>query len=412
VPEQAEQVEEPEQAEEPQQAEQAEQAAQPDRGEQAERERAGRHPLLERAARLDPFPVYDAVREAGPCEVAPGRWLVARHDDVRAVLADPAAFSSDLRDPTNPVLARSPLIFDDPPRHTALRKLLARAFTGSRIAALEPDLRSLATSLLAAWDDGRAADFVAGYADPFPVRAIAVLLGVPDTDHARFKQWSEDRAAVVYRGPGSPADNGAAALDAYIRRLVAERRRRPAADLLSALVAEGLSDDEVAGVGAVILSAGNLTTTRLLANLVHALAEDPARLDAVRGDAAALVEESLRLDSPVQLPARRATRDAAVGGVVIPAGAFVMVGIGAANRDGAAYERPAELLPDRGGPSHLAFGHGIHFCLGAALARLEASVTLDLLATRCSRVELAGPAVRTASIAHRGFDELPVRLIL
>jgi cytochrome P450 len=375
--------------------------------------RSPRHPLLEPAARHDPFPIYDALRADGPVEVAPGRWLVTRHDDVRAVLGDPEAFSSDLRDPTNPVLAGSPLIFDDPPRHTELRRLLARAFTGARVAALEPSLTALGDDLLTAWADGPA-DFVTAYADPFPVRAIAVMLGVPDTDHARFKQWSEDRAAVVYRGPGSPADAGAAALDAYLRDLVADRRRTPTPDLLSALVAEGLADAEAAGLGAVILSAGNLTTTRLLANLVHELATDPVRFRLVRDEPAArpaLVEESLRLDSPVQLPARRATRDVVLGGAVVPAGAFVMVGVGAANRDPAAYDDPGSLRPGRDGPPHVAFGHGIHFCLGAALARLEAAVTLDLLARRCTAIELAGPAVRTASIAHRGFDALVVRLV-
>jgi cytochrome P450 len=337
--------------------------------------------------------------------------LVTRHDDVRAVLGDPEAFSSDLRDPTNPVLAGSPLIFDVPPRHTELRRLLARAFTGARVAALEPALVALGTELLQAWDDGPA-DFVPAYADPFPVRAIAVMLGVPEADHARFKQWSEDRAAVVYRGPGSPADAGAAALDAYLRDLVADRRRTPRGDLLSALVAEGV--EEAAGVGAVLLSAGNLTTTRLLANVVHALATVPGLHRRIReepGSRTALVEESLRLDSPVQMPARRATRDAAIGGSVIPAGAFVMVGVGAANRDPAAYPGPGELRPGRDGPPHLAFGHGIHFCLGAALARLEAAVTLELLAQRCQAIELVAAAVRTPSIAHRGWDALPVALV-
>jgi cytochrome P450 len=380
-------------------------------------ERVPRHPLLEPAARHDPFPVYDALRADGPVEVAPGRWLVARHDDVRAVLGDPDAYSSDLRssdrrEPVNPVLDGSPLIFDDPPRHTELRRLLARAFTGQRVAALEPALRALGTDLLAAWADGPA-DFVTAYADPFPVRAIAVMLGVPEADHARFKRWSEDRAAVVYRGPGSPADAGAAALDAYLHDLVVTRRQAPAGDLLSALVAEGLADGEVAGLGAVILSAGNLTTTRLLANLVHELATDADRFAHVRRDRAgrtALVEESLRLDSPVQLPGRRVTRDVRLGGAVIPAGAFVMVGVGAANRDPAAYGDPGTLVPGRDGPPHLAFGHGIHFCLGAALARLEAAVTLDLLVSRCSAIEPAGPAVRTPSIAHRGWDQLPIAL--
>src|SRR5205085_11949191 len=135
-----------------------------------------------------------------------------------------------------------------------------RAFTGARVSALRPALTALGEDLLAVFADGPA-DFVAAYADPFPVRAIAVMLGVPEADHARFKQWSEDRAAVVYRGPGSPAAAGAAALDAYLRDLAADRRRSPAADVLSALVAEGLSEpvltDEVAGaLGAVILSAG------------------------------------------------------------------------------------------------------------------------------------------------------------
>lgn len=362
------------------------------------------------AAGGDPFAVYDELRPLSPVRTGSRSWLLVSYDHVRTALADPARFSSNVRDSDNPVFRDSPLVFDDPPRHTHLRRLVVAAFTPSRVAAAEPWIRDLANGYLDALPTDTV-DFVAGYADPLPVSVIARLLDIPATDGARFKQWSNDRAHVTYhfRGGATPeleaAVAGCRALDDYMARLAARRRAAPGDDLVSALATaevdgERLTLDEVAGVCAVLLSAGNLTTTRLLANLVAALATDPDRFAELRADralAAPLIEESLRLDSPVQTPIRRTTTDVDLGGTVIPAGHFVTIGLGAANRDAAHREEP-----------HLAFGHGIHYCLGASLAKLEAEVAWGELLARIPDYRIVEKPQRFTSNTFYGWEHLRV----
>jgi cytochrome P450 len=360
----------------------------------------------------DPFPAYDRLRSQSPLQVSRRSWILLRHDHVRAALGDPVRFSSEVRAGDNFVFDRSPLVFDDPPRHTELRRLVMRAFTPRRIADAAPWIDALATKLLDEMEPGPA-DFVAGYADPLPVFVIARLLGVPDERHREFKQWSNDRAYVTYhsRGERTPAleaaEAGCLALDDFLRELAVSRRALPGDDLVSALATAEVDGvrlelDDVAGTCSVLLSAGNLTTTRLLGNIVAELAADPARWQQLRADpgtADAVVEHSLRRDSPVQTPIRRTTEDVELDGVVIPAGSFVTIGIGAANHD-----------PDGADQPHLAFGHGIHYCLGAALARLEATRTLRTMVARYRTLTLAEPPVREQSLAHRGFARLMLDL--
>jgi cytochrome P450 len=366
--------------------------------------------LLRAAETLrDPFPAYDQLRAQSPLRMGRSSWILLSYDHVRAALADPERFSSDVRASDNPVFRNSPLVFDDPPRHTMLRRLVTRAFTPSRIAATEPWIRDLAHELLDATAPDAAFDFVAAYADPLPVKVIARLLGVPESRHREFKQWSNDRAYVTYhsRGEHTPAlaaaEEGVLAQQQYLLDLAAARRNAPEDDLVSALAAaevdgERLSLDDVAGTCSVLLSAGNLTTTRLLGNVVADLAADAAAWARVRVDPTErvdAVERSLRVDSPVQTPIRRTAVDVELGGTVIPAGQFVTIGIGAANRDPARLDQP-----------HLAFGHGIHYCLGAALARLEATVTLEVLGARTRALTLAAPPEREVGLAHRGHTRL------
>lgn len=338
-------------------------------------------------------------------------WILLSYDLVRAALGDPARFSSDVRASDNPVFRNSPLVFDDPPRHTMLRRLVTGAFTPRRVADAEPWIRSLVEALLDDLEPGPS-EFVSGFADPLPMQVIARMLGVPPDRHREFKQWSNDRAYVTYNasGPRTPeleaAEAGCRAQEEYLTQLAVERRADPGDDLVSALATtevdgQRLDIDEVAGVCGVLLSAGNLTTTRLLGNVVADLAADPAAWQAVRDDPARIegeIERSLRVDSPVQTPIRRTTVDVPIGDTVIPAGHFVTIGIGAANRDPTALDQP-----------HLAFGHGIHYCLGAALARLEASVTLRTMASRYRAITLAEPPVRDDSPAHRGHKRLVVQ---
>jgi cytochrome P450 len=380
------------------------------------------HDLFGPAARQDQFPVYAALRGTGPVQVGPTRWALLDHADVRAALADPVAFSSDLRSRDNPVFANSPLIFDDPPQHTRIRKLVGQAFTARQVALITPWLTDLATTLFDDMGNGPV-DVVARYCDPFPTRAIARLLGVPSEDHGALKQWSLDRTFVAYHGDQGArrtpeleaAERGCAEFSQYLTQLVRKRRACPEDDLLSALgVAEvegtTLTDDEIAALGGVILSAGNVTTTRLLSNLFHLLCSGEM-IDWLRGDRAMIapvIEELLRLESPVQFPARITTRAVQLSGTTIPAGHFVMVGLGSANHDPAYCSDPDEMHPGER-PPHLAFGYGIHFCAGAALARQEAVLTAQAILDRYDRIAPMVEPHREEGLAHRGYAELMAR---
>lgn len=390
-----------------------------DRGVDAEPDPAR---LRDPATGLDPHPVYDELRPYSPVRLGSRSWLVLDHEQVRAVLGDPVRFSSNVRASDNPVFRDSPLVFDDPPRHTQLRGLINKAFTPRRVASTEPWVRTATVDLLAAAEPGPI-ELVAALADPLPVLVIATMLGIPVDEHHRFKQWSNDRAYVVYHsradGPKSPellaAEAGCQALTDWFVELAAQRRSEPGDDLISALATaeidgEGLAIEEVAGVCSVLLTAGNLTTTRLLSNLGVAVAGDAALQQQLRDNpetAAVLVEESLRLDSPVQMPIRVTTTDVELGGATIPAGQFVSVGVGAANRDAAVHADPHRRSLDRDQP-HLAFGHGIHFCLGAALARLEATTALSVLVERYERLSLAEPPEPEPELAHSGHRRVVV----
>lgn len=371
------------------------------------------------ATQTDPYPTYDALRERCPVRVGSRSAILLRYDHVRAALADAERFSSNVRDSDNPAFRHSPLVFDDPPQHTHVRRVLAKAFTPRRIAEAEPWVRSLAHECVDAMHaaiatTGAPADFVAHVADPLPVRAIATMLGISTERHRDFKRWSHDRSFVTYnfRGPRTPelesAMSGVQAQHDFFLDLVRERRVAPGDDLVSALVqadvdGDRLDDDEAAGVCSVLLSAGNLTTTRLLGSLVGRLAADAAAWAQVRAGGAAardaVIEDVLRLESPVQTPIRITTCDVELAGTVLPKGTFVTIGIGAANRDPAGADQP-----------HLAFGHGIHYCMGAALARLEAAVVLEVLAERAPLLRVDGDARPEVGMSHRGYLELPLRL--
>ena len=377
------------------------------------------HELFGPAARQDQFPVYAALRGHGPVQVGPGRWALLDHADVRAALADPVAFSSDLQSRDNPVFADSPLIFDDPPLHTRLRKLVGQAFTSRQVEQVIPWLTDLADTLIDDMGTGPV-DVVARYCDPFPTRAIARLLGVPTEDHGLLKQWSLDRTFVAYHGDRGArrtpeldaAEQGCAAYSRYLTHLVEDRRAHPHDDLLSALcVAEvdgtTLANDEIAALGGVILSAGNVTTTRLLSSLFHLLSSEEVldQLRRHRDMIAPVVEETLRLESPVQFPARITTRDVTLSGTTIPAGQFVMVGLGSANHDPTYCADPDGFDPGAR-PPHLAFGYGIHFCAGAALARREAAITMHAILDRYDRITPVVAPRREEGLAHRGYAEL------
>jgi cytochrome P450 len=391
----------------------------------------------------DPYPHYARLRDEAPvCWIPEQRlWMVTRYDDVAAVLHDPATFSSaegmgalmsggvgrkrvDARGMFGLDLSQMRvLIATDPPDHTRLRRLLSRAFTPKAITELEPHLREvcegLVDDLLASAHDGRA-DLVAQVAFPFPVIVIAELLGIPPDRREDFKRWS-DALVGALSGDWNPAEaqQTIGEMFVYLADMVEHRRNKPGEDLISRLVGgvdpedpDALSFVEITLFAILLLVAGNETTTNLIGNGAAAFAAHPdqARLLRDRPELLpAAVEEVLRWDAPVQALFRSTTRPVTLGGVELPAGAMVLVSFAAANRDSRHFVDADRFDIERRPTDHLAFGHGIHYCLGASLARLEARLVGETLLARGVPLHPTGDAQRIDSIILRGFDRYPVR---
>lgn len=359
-------------------------------------------PLRTREMQLWPFDWYRERRAEGAVHWDEGRgcWDAFGYDAVASVLRDPTTFSSDIQrgDGESTVFGDS-MLFSDPPHHTDLREPVEEYFTPGAVASLEPEIRETAESLLDDALDGETGtvDVVEAIAYPLPIVTIAALIGVPTEDRAQFKEWS-DRVVNAPQMSGDDARRAAARnarardeLVSYFLEMLEERRDDPRDDLLSALVhGTDLDDYELLTTTALLLVAGNVTTTNLVTNAVRCfLAHDC--VDAVTRDGAALsraIEEVLRYRSPVQRTARVATEPAEVAGRAVDAGEPVICWIGSANRDGSRIDSPRAFRPDRSPNPHVAFGRGIHVCLGAPLARLEARVALDVL---FDRLEDVGP---------------------
>jgi len=348
--------------------------------------------LLSAEARRNPFPIYDAIRAQAPVfhDPASDLWMLLDYESVRRALNDPDDFSSRAALPGGRPLDW--LIFFDPPRHTKLRALVLRAFTPGVIAGLEPRIRELAGALLDAVVERGEMDVAGDFAVPLPLMVIAEMIGIPTADRPQFRRWSDvilDLAESVAGSPDAPRAASAFAaatveMRAYVRALVAERRAAPREDLLTRLVAaeidgERLTDDEILGFFQLLLVAGSETTTNLIANMVVCLLDHPAeraRLAATPTLLPSAIEEVLRYRTPVQAVFRQTARDVALQGLTIPAGKLVLAVVGAANRDARQFPDPARFDIARDPNPHVGFGHGIHFCLGAALARLEARIAL------------------------------------
>jgi len=377
----------------------------------------------------DPYPTYQALRKAAPVYWSDaGRcWVLSRHSDVTSALHDPSTFSSasgvfpTVGAPSMADLFLPMLIMTDPPRHTAMRRIVSRAFTPRRIATLEAGIQELIEGLLDDASSHETWDAVEALTAPLPAIVIADLLGVPREDRDSFRRWSTQ---LIQSQPQSPRIGGAleaaAALYDYFASFLAERRIRPRDDLMSALVeaeVEGqrLSEDELLGFCFLLLVAGHETTTNLLSNSLVVLAGEPDARHAMADDPQLLpraVEELLRYDSPVQGLSRTLTRSTTMHGQDLEPGDVVLLLFGSANRDEQVFPAADRLDIHRSAEQHLALGHGVHFCLGASLARLEARSALQALLSRHRDWEVdEESAVRLQSGPIRGFATLPFRPI-
>lgn len=384
---------------------------------------------LELDLRLDPYPMYAEMRKA-PVTFSPefGAWLLYRYDEIRQVLSDPQTFSSNFFEGLNSELIVDSLTLMDPPRHTKLRALATYAFTPKAIAELQPRIREIAHEQLDAALQKGDLDFVKEFAVPFPVRVIAEMLGVPAQDRSRFEQWSDTIVAATERlalGIAEELPEHVAAyreMRAYFHRLMQERRERPQADIISRLAAaeidgQRLTEEEAADFCILLMAAGNETTTNLLANGMRSFAENPAQWELLCRDASLLpqaVEEIFRFRSPAPVLFRVARAEAEVGGQLIKAGERVALFLVSANRDESKFPDGDRFDITRPITGHLALGHGIHFCLGAPLARMEARIALEALVERVAAFRIPDGA-RLEPLANfmvSGLRSLPLEVTL
>ena len=386
------------------------------------------------AGRADPYPHYAALHELGEAvRPGPGMVLVVGYDAISSVLRDPDFRATDEAawDKTFPGWQEQPvfaqgadwLLNINGAKHARIRSLIARAFTARRVAGLEPAIAVMADELLNSMADrgadGSVVEFMHDFAFLLPVTVICELLGIPDGDRESFRPIARDLAGIFeFNDPGSmPAINAAAVeLLAYFTGLAAHRRTKPGDDLVSDLLAVSdtgdgrLTDAELLHNLTLLLVAGFETTTNLLGNGLQVVLTQPAIGDLVRDGSvpvAAFVEETLRYDSPVQLTSRIGY-ETKVGGVAVDHGDEVMTVLGAGNRDPRRFAHPDVFDPFRADGGPLSFGGGAHFCIGAALARLEGAVAFPRLLSRFPRIAPAGEPVRRDTLLLRGFDTLPV----
>ncbi|WP_058042433.1 cytochrome P450 family protein [Streptomyces roseifaciens] len=378
-----------------------------------------------------PHRVYAGLREQGPVHrvrmpEGAEAWLVVGYDEVRATLNDPRLTKDWAKSSSDISLIRASvgpnMLVLDAPDHTRLRKLVAREFTPRRVEGMAPRVQQMTDELLDAMlaAPGRRADLVEALSFPLPMGVICDLLGVPDLDREAFRHWSN---IGVGAGPAEEKATAAREVTAYLNALIAAKRREPGDDLMSALISaadEGgdrLSPEELLGTAWLLLVAGHETTVNLISNGVLALLQHPDQLAALRADPGLLdnaVEEMLRYDGPLETPTYRFTTEPLeIGGTLIPGGGELVLPVLAdADRDPARFPDAGRFDIRRDARGHVAFGHGIHYCLGAPLARLEARAAIGSLLERCPDLALdAHPDSLTwrEGLLIRGPHRLPVR---
>jgi cytochrome P450 len=386
-----------------------------------------------------PYPIYAQLRSTTPVHrvsLPDGRdvWMVTRYEDVVGVLKD-ERFAKDWRKVMTPEqLAQVPpipevlrplsnnMLGTDPPDHERLRSLVSKAFTPRLIERMRPRVQELADALLDAIEDQREMDLIDDYAFPLPIAVIAELLGVPAEDRCKFREWSD--AAVSGNATQEYMQKilipHMQAFTDYLRAMFEEKRKNPKDDLVSALIqaeeaADKLSEDELLGIVFLLLIAGHETTVNLIGNGMLALLKHPDQYQKLKEDPSLIkpaIEELLRYDGPVETSTERfAKEDVAIGETVIPKGEMVMVVIAAADHDPERFSEPDTLDITRTDNRHLAFGKGIHFCLGAPLARMEGQIAINTLLHRIPKLRLKGSReslVWRPSLMLRGLKGLPV----
>jgi len=387
------------------------------------------NPLSPRATQ-DPYPVYRKLRERDPVHRSRlmDTWLFTRYRDVDAILRNHRQFSSNPYRRSSSSRRRNPpppredlsMLFLDPPDHTRLRALVNKAFARQSVNALETRIRGLMGGLLDAIDDPAGFDLMTAVARPLPVIVIAEMLGVPLRDRVQFTTWSNQRARIIEptatERERAEADAAGQSLDTYFLSAIKDRRADPRDDIISALVhaeeeGDTLNEQEMLNMLRLLLIAGNETTTNLIGNGMLALLRHPDQLSVLRADPSlmpAAVNELLRFDSPVQSDFRTAVEDCEVNGFPVRGGESIVLLLGAANHDPEVFDQPERLDVRREG-NHIAFGRGIHHCLGAFLARLEGRIAFEMLLERFPSIRLLAdrPAFRSG-IVLRGLESLPL----
>ena len=383
----------------------------------------------------NPYPTYHALRTHDPVRHMPdGSYFLTRYADVVAVYRDARSFSSDKKVEYKPKYGDSPLyehhttslVFNDPPLHTRVRRLIAGALTGRAIAEMEPAVQRLVADLLDRAERKGRFDLIGDFAAAIPVEVIGNLLAVPHDERGPLRDWSlailGALEPVVTPDAAARGNRAVEEFLAYLRTLVADRRARPgdpARDVLTRLIAgesdgERLSETELLHNCIFILNAGHETTTNLIGNALFAFLEWPGEKQRLIENPALIrsaVEEFLRFESSNQLGNRRAVQDAEIGGVRVSAGSLITLCIGAANRDPAQFPDPDRLDIAREPNRHLGFGFGVHQCAGLNVARMEGQIAISRFHARFPRYRLAGPPVRGGRARFRGFLSVPVEAV-
>jgi cytochrome P450 len=373
----------------------------------------------DKSFRDNPYPYYHALLDGSPRTIdlfGQPAVIVTRYADVTVILRDHARFSS-VQQLSPEVRQRglfrgaATMLFSDPPVQTRLRRLVSRDFTPRRIREMEPRIREIATRVLNEVEGRGSFEIMADLANALPVMVIAEMLGVPPEQYQTFKEWSDIIIAGGNTLPGQPIPDDVVEitnqLRSYFAREIDKRRTRPGPDLISALVAahvdnEAMSAEELIAFVMLLLLAGNETTTNLIGNGMLALGRHPDQMELLRRSpelGPRAIEEMLRYDGPVQATSRRATADVEIGGTAIPAGAECFVLLAAANHDPAQFPDPDSFNITREVRDHVAFGEGVHFCIGAPLARLEGAIAIGETLRRFPKLHLADP---TAPLTYKG----------